>query len=646
MEGGGLPISRVRRELLYLVEKNATVVVVGHTGCGKTTQIPQYLHRSGWTAEGSKVLCTQPRELVVVSVAHRVAEEMGAVVGGEVGYRASSFEARTDEGGSTSSIEFSTDEALVSLMQRDPLLSPYTVVMVDEAHERSLATDVVLGLLKKVQRRRPDLRVIISSATIDAEALATFFGGAAIVSVEGTLHDVDILYAKVPASSYISEAVDTVVKIHKNERPGDVLVFFPGEEDVSQALELIEEQNDFERQRGGADDLVPLALHEGMPTSKQLQALRPAPRNHRKVVLSTSVAETSLTIDGIAYVVDCCFQRERYYDPITSLESVVTCPESKASAVQRAGRAGRVRPGKCFRLCTREAYESGLLPESSVPEMQRSELSHVVLQLKALGVDNIMSFDWIAPPSAEAMVRALELLHALGALDQESRLTSPLGAHMAELPVHPTVAKPLLVSGELGCVEELLIVAAVMTVKSSVWQLGRGRKEMERQKMKFAVAEGDHVTYLNVYKGFLEAKRSPGWCDRHCVNYNAMMKVLGVKSQLWSALEGLGIKHSSSDKETLPVRKALAHGLFANSAVLSSTSTDGKGRATYTTVRGKVVTKVHESSVLHRNQPKCVLYTRAIQTGPATHEMFEVLAVEQDWLTELAPHFYTSPGVG
>ena len=645
--GMALPISRYRREILYLVEENPVVVVVGHTGCGKTTQIPQFLHQSGWTENGWRVLCTQPRELVVVSVAERVAEECDAELGREVGYRLSSYESRCDEGGSSTRIEYATDEALLSLLHVDPLLSCYSVVVVDEAHERTLATDLVLGLLKKVRRRRKDLRIVISSATIDAEALASFFGGAATISVEGTLHDVEVFYSKVPANSYVSEAVDAAMAIHRGEGRGDVLVFLPTEEDVRRALEMAEEQLDHDRTTGGhggggGGEAIPLALHEGLPTSRQLRALRPAPRGHRKIVFSTSIAETSLTIDGVAYVVDSCFQRERHYDPMTAMESLVTCPESKASAVQRAGRAGRVRPGKCYRLCTREAYEGilGLLPAAATPEMQRSELSRVVLQLKSLGVDNIMSFDWIAPPPAEAMVRALELLRALGALDDQARLTRPVGEHMAEIPLHPTQAKALLASTELGCSEEVLTIAAAMSCGASVWQPGRGARELERQKLKFAVAEGDHVTYLNVFRGFEESGRAAPWCHRHCLNHNALLRSSRLRMELASILAGLGAPVSTAGKDTTSVRRALAHGLFANSAVLYSERTDDLGRAMYATVRGKVKMRMHKSSVLHRSQPKCVLYTTAVQTGPATHEMFEVLAVEQDWLTELAPHFY------
>ena len=644
-----LPIARYEREILYLVEKHATTVVVGHTGSGKTTQIVQYLDANGWTTAGSansgrrrRVVCTQPREVAVVAVAERVAEELGCAVGDRVGYRVSSFDERVDENGAATLIEFSTDEALLTLLARDPLLQDYSVVVVDEAHERSLATDLVLGLLKKVQKRRPELRIVISSATIDAETIADFFDGAAIISVEGTLHDVEIFYAKIPVSDYVSEAVETALRIHAHERPGDILVFLPTQEDVANAVEMVEQQWDRAGVGSPSGDLMPLPLHAGLPFARQMRALCPAQRNTRKVVIATSMAETSLTIQGVAYVVDSCFERQKFYDPITSLESVVVCPASKASAVQRAGRAGRVRPGKCYRLCTRQTYEADL-PSAYVPEMQRCELSRAVLVLKSLGVDSIMTFDWIAPPPAEAMVRALELLHALGALNAESRLTRPLGDHVADLPCHPTIAKCLLAAGDVGCLEEVTTIASVVMAKAaggSVWQQGRGRKILERRKAKFAVAEGDHITYLNVFKGFLEAKRTQGWCERHCLSYATMSRACDLKARLAAILTGLGVPHSSAAKDVTKIRRALAHGLFANSAVLVSANTDEFGRALYSTVRGKIKMRMHESSVLARNQPQCVLYTSAVQTGPTTHEMFEVTAIDQEWLPEIAPHFY------
>ena len=539
---------------------------------------------------------------------------------------------------------------LLSLIKQSPLLQDVDVVLLD-ARDRTLLQDILLGLIRKIQRKRPELKVVILSSLEDAPKVRDFFsqkkkkkgkrrrgdddvvnlpaeqqnedetssmGRPTILDVSrrasSLRHDVDIFYLSSPCSSYVEETVSTILSIDRVERQGDVLVFLPREEDVQECSESL-----------------------GSKCS------------HRRVVFSTSSSNVAAN-DGdgraysnIVYVVDCCFEREKHYNPMTGLTSVVTTEISKATAVQRALRAGNQgeAPGKCFRLCTKDSYDS--LPQSSIPEMQRSELSQVVLQLKALGVENIMSFDWIAPPPAEAMIRALELLHALGALDADAKLTSPLGIQMAELPLHPMIGKALLASSEMKCVEEMLTIASVMTVDAPVWQQGRGRRLLERQKLKFSVAEGDHVTYLNIIKGFLESDRSSSWCQRRCLNYSALVRALEIKRELFGKLQALGVSHSSCGRDMLPVRRALAHGLFANAAVLISATTDEKGRARYATVRGKVGMRIHDSSILHRNQPACVLYSSAVQTGPDTHEMFEVMSLEEDWLLSIAPHFYAKP---
>lgn len=429
-----LPIARHRREILFAVETHATTVVVGETGSGKTTQVPQYLLEAGWCEGGRMVACTQPRRVAAMTVAQRVAEEVGCSLGQTVGY-AIRFEDVQTQG--VTALKFCTDGVLLREMMSDPLLSKYSVIMVDEAHERALPTDLLLGLLKKVQKRRPDLRLIISSATMQAQAIAGFFDASttwrqpeprvgtvlrtpAVLSVEGRTHSVQVHYLEEPCSDYVRASVQTVVDIQMEDLPGDVLVFLTGQQECEAAVQLLEQEaSRLRRSRGLSLRLMPLALYAGLPGAAQLQAFEPTPRGYRKVVVATNIAETSVTIDGVVYVVDCMFAKQRFHNPLTGLEFLLAAPISKASATQRAGRAGRVRPGFCFRLGTEEDYQQ--LPETTVPEMQRSSLAGVVLQLKALGVDNLMAFEWLAPPPAEALVRALELLHALGAIGDDAR---------------------------------------------------------------------------------------------------------------------------------------------------------------------------------------------------------------------------------
>jgi ATP-dependent RNA helicase DDX35 len=553
-----LPVYKYRTEILYLVENHATTIIVGETGSGKTTQIPQYLKEAGWAEGGRVIACTQPRRLAVQAVSARVAEEMGVNLGEEVGYTIR-FEDHTTSG--VTSVKFLTDGVLIREMMEDPLLTKYSVIMIDEAHERSISTDILLGLLKKIQRRRPELRLIISSATIEAKTMSNFFNSSkkrhapegstpgpklepAILSVEGRGFSVKIHYVEEPVSDYIRSVVSTILLINEREPPGDVLVFLTGQEDIETAIKLLEEEAHSNQKNSSG--LLPLPLYSGLSRSEQELIFTPTPRGKRKVILSTNIAETSLTLEGVVYVIDSGFSKQKFYNPISDIESLVVAPISKASARQRSGRAGRVRPGKCYRLYT-EDYFLNQMPGEGIPEMQRSNLVSTVIQLKALGIDNILGFDWPAPPSSEAMIRALEVLYSLQILDDDAKLTSPTGFQVAELPLDPMISKMILASSELGCSHEIITIAAVLSVQS-VWIIARGvQKEQDEAKLRFAAAEGDHVTFLNVYKGFLESKKPTQWCYKNFLNYQSMKKVVEIRDQLKRIARRLGITLKSCD---------------------------------------------------------------------------------------------------
>ncbi|VAH58919.1 unnamed protein product [Triticum turgidum subsp. durum] len=610
-----LPVYKYRKAILYLVERHATTIIVGETGSGKSTQIPQYLKEAGWAEGGRLIGCTQPRRLAVQTVASRVAEEVGVKLGEEVGYTIR-FEDETNPG--MTMIKFLTDGVLIREMMEDPLLSKYSVIMIDEAHERSISTDILLGLLKKIQRRRPELRLIISSATIEARSMSAFFSNRrknsllkpaddlpnpepAILSVEGRGYTVETHYLEEPVSDYLQAAVNTVLIIHEKEPPGDILVFLTGQDDIDAALKLL---ND-EIQHLGKHyfDLVILPLYSGLPRGDQDLIFVPTSKGKRKVVISTNIAETSLTLEGVVYVVDSGFSKQKCYNPISDLESLVVAPISKASARQRAGRAGRVRPGKCFRLYTEEYYLSEMQSDG-IPEMQRSNLVSCIIQLKALGIDNILGFDWPASPSPEAMIRALEILFSLGILDEDAKLTVPIGFQVAEMPL-------------------------------SVWVSMRGvKKEFDEAKLRFAAAEGDHVTFLNIYKGFHQSGKSSQWCYKNFLNHQALKKVIEIRAQLVRVVKRFGIQLKSCDRDMQAVRKAIIAGSFANSCHLEEYGQNGM----YKTIRTSQEVYIHPSSVLFRVNPKWVVYQSLVSTDK--HYMRNVIAIEPSWLTEAAPHFY------
>ncbi|XP_054530334.1 probable ATP-dependent RNA helicase DHX35 isoform X4 [Pan troglodytes] len=606
-----LPVFKLRNHILYLIENYQTVVIVGETGCGKSTQIPQYLAEAGWTAEGRVVGVTQPRRVAAVTVAGRVAEERGAVLGHEVGY-CIRFDDCTDP--LATRIKFLTDGMLVREMMVDPLLTKYSVIMLDEAHERTLYTDIAIGLLKKIQKKRGDLRLIVASATLDADKFRNFFNQnetsdpardtCVILTVEGRTFPVDIFYLQSPVPDYIKSTVETVVKIHQTEGDGDILAFLTGQEEVETVVSMLIEQARALARTGMKRHLRVLPMYAGLPSFEQMKVFERVSRSVRKVIVATNVAETSITISGIVYVIDCGFVKLRAYNPRTAIECLVVVPVSQASANQRAGRGGRSRSGKCYRLYTEEAFDK--LPQSTIPEMQRSNLAPVILQLKALGIDNVLRFHFMSPPPAQSMVQALELLYALGGLDKDCRLTEPLGMRIAEFPLNPMFAKMLLESGNFGCSQEILSIAAMMQIQN-IFVVPPNQKSQAHNK-------------------------NSQWCQEHFLNYKGLVRAATVREQLKKLLVKFQVPKKSSEGDPDPVLRCIVSGFFANAARFHSTGA-------YRTIRDDHELHIHPASVLYAEKPpRWVIYNEVIQTSK--YYMRDVTAIESAWLLELAPHFY------
>ncbi len=539
-----------------------------------------------------------------MTVATRVAEEMRCNVGEEVGYSIR-FEDKTS---AKTRIKFLTDGLLLREALVDPLLSRYSVVMVDEAHERSLSTDVLLGILKKIKKRRPELRLIVSSATLQAENVASFFASGTetnhqcrIISIEGRAFPVDILYLESPAEDYIEKAAQVAFEVHTNESNGDILVFLSGREEIETAIQLISERAAGLHPKAQA--LLPLPLYAGLTTDEQMYVFEPAPENTRKVIFSTNIAEASVTIESIAYVIDAGYAKLRAYNPQTGIDTLTAVPISKASATQRAGRAGRTKPGKCYRLYTEAAF--GRLPDSTVPEIQRSNLAPIILQLKGLGIDNIVRFDVITSPPSQLVTRAFELLYSLGAVDDYAKLTKPLGTRMAELSVEPMMAKVLLSAPSFGCLSDVLSIAAMTSLQGSVWFHHDGEKKaMQISRHKFAVEEGDHLTLLNVYQAFVtKGRKDPKWCRDNHLNHKSMLRAVSIRTQLKRYLErfGLSIEESlgsndmqsgtSGAEKAGQIRKCLTAGYFAHAAKMQP---DG----TFRSVSGGLTMHAHPTSLM------------------------------------------------
>ncbi|KAI0161394.1 P-loop containing nucleoside triphosphate hydrolase protein [Xylariaceae sp. FL1272] len=642
-----LPITKHHDNLLYLVETYPVVIVVGQTGSGKTTQIPQFLEHAGWCSDGKVIAITQPRRVAATTVAIRVAEEYGCELGKEVGYSIR-FEDTTS---AATRIKFMTDGLLIREALVDPLLSRYSVIMVDEAHERSISTDILLGLLKKIRKRRPELRIIISSATLQAEEFLHFFTqdsdegstgdqGAltgTIISLEGRTYPIDVLYLDSPAEDYVEKAVSTVFDIHTTEPEGDILVFLTGREEIDSAIQAIAQRS--VNLGPAAQSLSALPLYAGLSTEQQMYVFDAPPDNTRKVILSTNIAEASVTIDDIVYVIDTGFVKLRAFDPRTGIESLTATAVSKASAAQRAGRAGRTKPGKCFRLFTEEAYQA--LPDMNPPEIQRSNLAPFILQLKALGIDNVVRFNYLTAPPAELMIKATELLYSLGALDDYAKLTKPLGMRMAELAIEPMMAKTLLSASSFGCLSEILTIASMTSVGGSIWYHDDGdKKRIESARRRFAAEEGDHLTLLNVYQAFVtKGKKEARFCHDNYLNYKALCRAISIRGQLKRYLERFGVKVDETLASQTPregsggqVRRCLTAGYFAHAAKMQP---DGSFR----NVEGGTALYAHPSSLMFNRKADWVIFHEVTESS---NKIFirEVTKIEKAWLLEYSSGFY------
>lgn len=523
-----LPIYKLKKELIQAVHDNQVLVVIGETGSGKTTQVTQYLAEAGYTTRG-KIGCTQPRRVAAMSVAKRVAEEFGCRLGEEVGY-AIRFEDCT---GPDTVIKYMTDGMLLREILIDENLSQYSVIMLDEAHERTIHTDVLFGLLKQLINRRPEMRLIVTSATLDAEKFSGYFFNCNIFTIPGRTFPVEILYTKQPESDYLDAALITVLQIHLTEPEGDVLLFLTGQEEIDFACQSL-----YERMKGlgkNVPELIILPVYSALPSEMQSRIFEPAPPGKRKVVVATNIAEASLTIDGIYYVVDPGFAKQNVYNPKQGLDSLVITPISQASAKQRAGRAGRTGPGKCYRLYTESAYRNEMSP-TSVPEIQRINLGTTVLQMKAMGINDLLSFDFMDPPSPQALISAMEQLYSLGALDEEGLLTK-LGRKMAEFPLDPPLSKMLLASVDLGCSDEILTIISMIQTGNIFYRPREKQAQADQKRAKFFQPEGDHLTLLAVYEAWKAKNFSGPWCFENFVQSRSLRRAQDVRKQLLSIMD-------------------------------------------------------------------------------------------------------------
>ncbi|KAK6459920.1 P-loop containing nucleoside triphosphate hydrolase protein [Scheffersomyces coipomensis] len=631
-----LPVYKFRSHFLEAMDKNQVLIVVGETGSGKTTQLPQYLYEAGYS-QGDKNLiigCTQPRRVAATSVATRVAQEMNVKLGKEVGYSV-----RFDDKSSKDTvIKYLTDGMLLREFLTDSKLLKYSVIMIDEAHERTLSTEILLSLLKDILTTRHDLKVIIASATINAEKFSNYFHQASILNIPGRRFPVKIHYTKNPEANYIQAAITTIFQIHLTQPlPGDILVFLTGQEEIESMEESLQESI-IKLGSSLENHLQVLSIYSNLPIDLQKKIFEPTLPHTRKVILATNIAETSITIDGISYVIDPGYVKQNVYNPTQAMESLVVVPCSKASVDQRAGRAGRIGPGKCFRLFTKWSYYNEL-DANTTPEILRVNLSSVILLLLSLGINDLINFDFLDKPNSKHIIKSLELLYSLGCINSKGSLTK-LGLKLSKFPLDPMLSKCLITSEKFNCVLEIITIISMLGESSTLFYRPKDKQEIASKKhASFDSPLGDHFSLLNVSQQWENSDFSNQWCQEYFVQYKTLRRVKNVRDQLIKLCQRNKINvNETISINPLYIQKSLISGYFPNIVKLSMMGD------TYKKLKSSNVATpcyIHPSSSIFKIKPipKLLLYHELVLTSK--EYMRNCMIIDEKLIKEYGSHYYS-----
>ncbi|KAI5950826.1 hypothetical protein KGF54_003900 [Candida jiufengensis] len=581
-----LPAYAVRDDVVSTIKENQVTIIIGETGSGKTTQLAQFLYEQGLTNEGKIIGCTQPRRVAAMSVAKRVSEEMNVNLGEEVGYSVR-FDDKTNK--SKTVIKYMTEGILLREILADPVLRDYSCVIMDEAHERALNTDILLGLFKSLLARRRDLKLIVTSATMNADRFTRFFGAAPQFTIPGRTFPVDIYFNKNVSMDYVDTAVKQILSIHL-QRPenssgeftndGDILVFMTGQEDIETTCDLLKEKLEMLE---SPPPIEILPIYSSMPQELQKKIFNKSNPHKRKVVIATNIAETSLTVDGIKYVIDCGLVKVKVYNPKLGMDTLQVVPISLANADQRSGRAGRTGAGVAYRLYTERATDPHNMYLQPIPEIQRTNLSNTMLLLKSLKINDINRFPFLDPPPKDLLNCSLYDLWAIGAIDNFGELTK-LGMDMIQFPIEPTLAKLILLScqNEFHCSEDILTIVGMLSV-SNIFQRSKERaNEADRAREKFTIANSDHLTLLNVYNQWESHTnkvnnnytKMHSWCESNFLQLRSLQRAKEIKRQLMVIMQKnkLSLLKSYNDED---IRKCLCASFYQQSAKLIKNNVNG-----------------------------------------------------------------------
>ncbi|MBI5045123.1 MAG: DEAD/DEAH box helicase [Candidatus Levybacteria bacterium] len=637
-----LPILQYAEEIKELVSESDTTIIVGETGSGKTTQLPHLLREI--LPPDSRIAITQPRRIAATEVARYVASQIDQPLGEEVGYKIR-FDNNTTEG---TKLNFMTDGILLREMLQDPLLKNYGAVMVDEVHERSLNIDFILGLLKRTQKERGSqglspLKIVVASATLEKEKLSDFFEGAATIEVPGRLHPVETEYMSEDQYNsyrtidnygnsgfdYVRAAVDKTLDVLPESVDGNILIFMPGTREINDTIEGLRKQ--------GQGDYEVLPLHGQLSSEEQERIFRPSDK--RKVIVSTNIAETSVTPPGVVAVIDSGKIRQKEFNPSTGIEALVTEDHAKSGCKQRSGRAGRLMPGTSYRLFTQDNFERRR--EFQLPEIKRSNLAHVVLMMKKMGIDDISSFEFIDPPTQSAINKAFTTLEHLGAIGEDEQLTE-VGHRMAELPLRPELSRMIIEAQKYGCVEDVATLAGFFGNKSVFVRPQGNEEEASYIHYQFSDVDSDFITLLNVWKEYERRNYDRRWARDNFLNIGVLREVGEVKAQLRDILEESGVSFEGNESED-GIAKAVTAGFIENLLQNSGFSfSSGYHQVIKSDNNADIL--IHPSSALTRRRPTFIVAADIVETSRKFARTCQVVTPEL--IHEVAPQMVNAEDRG
>lgn len=636
-----LPAYKVRSQLLDLINENQVIIVIGETGSGKTTQLPQILYEAGYQKTGL-IGITQPRRMAAVSVATRVSEEMNVKLGNEVGFTIR-FNDHTSD---LTNIKFMTDGVLLRETLNDSTLNKYSCIIMDEAHERSLNTDILFGIFKKLLTKRRDFKLIVTSATMNSLKFSKFFNNAIQFKIPGKTYPVEIMYQSVPSVDYIDSAVKQALKIHlsNSDNGGDILIFMTGQEDIEITCELIhEELNDLRKINDDILDLDVLPVYSTLSSNMQSKIFKDS--KNRKCIVATNIAETSLTLKHVKFVIDTGLMKLKVYNPKLNMDSLQVVPISKAQANQRSGRAGRTSPGQSFRLYTLSTFEDEMWDEP-IPEIQRSNLMNTILLLKNLNIKDIDKFQFIDKPSIESIETSQYELWSIGALDNFGNLTN-LGRKMSQFPIDPMLSKLIIISNnkKFRCSVEVIKIVAMLSVPNIFIRSKNDsalQKRADKIRENFQIGDSDHLTLLNIFNQFQnlqsKGKNKEEWCSKNFFNFKSLRSALEVHDQLLQLFEktlNKGNVVSSCQDNWDIVKECLCASFYSNAAEFFK-------NGQYKHLRTGLEMNLHPTCTLNGigDLPKYVIFHELIMTGKKQY-MNYVTAIDPKWLVLYGSVFYS-----